>query len=831
MNNIEIYQWINAIGWTLLHSLWQTLILGFLVWLILRFISKDNARVRYLAAGLGLLAIFLTSTITFLHYIDNAPSTEAVINKISPEILLTYLGTKSEISHFWSFDNIQIEPYLPTIVNIWFIGVFILTVHLSISYLRSVKLRKHMAYPLRNEILVIAQEIANKFGLTKKITFKESGQIKIPSLIGYFKPVVLIPVSLLSGIPKNQLEIVIAHELAHIYRHDYLIQFIQNILELLFFYHPIVWWLSSVVNTEREHICDDLAVKVCGESLTLIKALNNMEAIRKKQHEMVLGFSGKKGNVLNRVQRILHSKQTTPRYGKFMLSGLFVFLFSGLLLVSNIAISGNSFIGKQFFSKVNIVDKEKYQNPMNSIDDQASTQKALEINQDTPLKIKHQSARKPVLNTVPESRINANHLLSDTLKEKKEVKDRVHEIIESQREALESALKELKESDFDFSEIQKELKEELQDLKMDKVEFQKEMREHQLELQEHLKEIEEEDFLIEFEHEFNESKLELEEHLKEIHENSKLSEIEKKELKKEIQSQIEKFNSAVFKEKMRRQIERSKEIIQKEMERMKATGWEKNFKNHQETIQKELDQISTKEFQDKIHKEIKSSKEKIEEQLKKLNTPEYRKELEEKLQKEKKEKVKIKVSKDKQPLVIVEGKRIPSSEINDIDPNSIQEVNVIKDSSAITTYGKEAKNGVIEISLKKDKKHPLLILDGKILKNTDINSIDPEIIKNITVLKNEKAVAIYGSDAIDGAIIINTKKERIENDKVQIKIGKKAGKEDPLYVVDGEIISHRKMKKINPKQIENLTVIKGENALNKYGEKAKNGVIEIVLKN
>jgi len=890
MNNIEIQQLINAIGWTLIHSIWQIGIYGILIWITFRFVSKDNARVKYSIAGLGLLFIFLTSVITFLYYISKIPNSIVEGSSITPELLLLLMKSSPIESNFWDLNNLQVAKYFPVLVNLWIIGVFVMSLHMTISYLRTLKLKSHLAYPLNFTTQKVALKLVAKFNLKQNIIFKESGYLQVPSLIGYFKPVVLLPVSMLSGIPENQLEIIIAHELAHIKRHDYLFQFIQGILELLFFYHPVFWWLSSVVNTEREHICDDLAVKVCGESLTLIKALNNMEAIRKKQYDLVLGLSGKKDNVLKRAQRILRPKtNVSPKLEKYVLSGLFVFLFTGLILISNLAVSGNSITGDQFFSKINVLDQGDPQvSPSKSSilevqkkkDKKKKEKKKLqEVNEVVSVEeienaIEVETAPEVELVEVPEIEMKVTEVAEiapaveieiaepevdfefhkDSLKSQKWVKMKTEEVIEEQRKAMEKAAKELEEAEFefDFQEMQKELQEELKNLDINSEEFQKEMKEQQKEIEEQLRDLSDEKFLEEFNNDREVQQKEIHNHLKEIQENRDLSDSEKERITKKLKETVEKLNSKEFQNNLKEQLEKAKISLEKHKAEFDSGKFEQKLLEQREVLKKQLEKMQSPAFKEKLEKQLKESKVRIQEQMNKINTPEYRKKIEKQLKeridttKESSAKIIIQDNLDgkNSPLIFVNENRISRDELKKIAPNSIESMTVLKDETAIEIYGPEAKNGVILVQLKVDNnlsfdqmnlvnysknKLPLYVVDGKIVLTSKQMALNPNKIENISVLKGASAIALYGNKAENGAIII-TSKNKDSNHLESIRIKGNSGKNAPLYILDGKRINGKKLKKINKDTIESIQVYKDNIAIEKFGEKAKNGVVIITSK-
>ncbi|WP_372751559.1 M56 family metallopeptidase [Labilibaculum sp.] len=816
MYNINLYDWSKTIGWTLFHSTWQVTVIGVIIWLIFRFISKDNARIRYALSGLGLVIICIAFTITFYHYLPK--ETNKALVDLGQQIQLTDFEQFEEsfFSHLWIQVSSRIENSFPILVNIWIIGMFFLSINLILKYINTQKLKTHLTFPLRSEYKEITDRIITKYQLKQNIIFKESGFLEIPSVIGYFKPFVILPISILSGIPKNQLEIIIAHELAHIRRHDYLLQFIQGIIELVFFYHPVVWWLSSVVNAEREHICDDLAVTVCGESLTLIKALNNMEAIRKKQYKMVLGFSGKKGKVLGRINRILRPKVTiNPRRERFMLSGVFTLLFIGLFLVSNFAISGNTNYQKSF-SKINLLDQENK----------------------SPKKGEHETFVQP----------------KDSLKSEDWVKTKAEEIIREQVENNNNSLLNILKS-YSIDELRKGVQQNLEALN-------------------------------------NSSP---EKYLQTLIQREKEIDIKLKE-------KFKNSNSDKTQNELKEQLLKAKEKIAKKRKEFNSDEFLSRIEEQKRGLSQELQKIESPEFNQIIEEEIQDRKKEILESKNKLNSLEYKNRLENFLRKNAKQEWKsdspeliirvfhqdsitpmsnVKVGQPmtqntvqtgfgtvpsfskiaqknttEKPLIILDGKEITQEQMDQIPPNEIAKINVVKDVSATALYGAVGgANGVILITSKSESnnlkadsvvvgygtpkqkgilfnsisnpdsgKQPLILLDGKKITREQMDEIASEI-KSISVIKDTSARELYGDEGKNGVILITSKSNNTLADQIKLVSSKNA----PLYIVDGKKTPVMEAEKIDPNTIKSMNALKGTKATDKYGEEAKNGVLLIEL--
>jgi hypothetical protein len=189
------------------------------------------------------------------------------------------------------------------------IGVLLLSLRLLGGWLLTRSLSRRAVAAVSPAIESAAREIARRLDLRHGVAILESAAVSVPTLVGYLRPIVLLPASALSGLTPLQLEAIIAHELAHVRRHDYLINLLQAMVETLLFYHPAVWWVSAEVRAEREHCCDDLAVAVCGDRLLYVSALAELTTL--ERHTLALAATD--GSLLTRVRRILGRPVEPPR--------------------------------------------------------------------------------------------------------------------------------------------------------------------------------------------------------------------------------------------------------------------------------------------------------------------------------------------------------------------------------------------------------------------------------------------------------------------------------------------------------------------------------------
>ena len=197
----------------------------------------------------------------------------------------------------------SVDEWLPLFVSVWLAGVALLTLRLFSGWMWVQRMKSHGARPAPEALQTAAERLMRRLHIGRAVRLLESTSVSVPTVIGWLKPVVLLPTSALAGLAPNQMEAILAHELAHIRRHDYIVNLFQTVVETLLFYHPAVWWLSRRIRAERENCCDDLAVSLCGDPVAYAAALAELEGLRSTTGELVLAATG--GSLLQRVRRLL----------------------------------------------------------------------------------------------------------------------------------------------------------------------------------------------------------------------------------------------------------------------------------------------------------------------------------------------------------------------------------------------------------------------------------------------------------------------------------------------------------------------------------------------
>ncbi len=290
---------IQTLGWTLLHFLWQGAAVGALFAcgrLTLRLFGLGgNLRYGFGLFCLGLLG--LAPALTFV-WLWESPGLSAASATVLPSISITVnnLDAASSVTAW-------LERALPWLVLAWAAGVLTLSGRVLVSWRQARRMTREGIAELDDALMAKVRLLLKQFQVSRGVRVVESALVQVPTVIGWLKPVILLPTSALTGLTPTQLELVVAHELGHIRRFDYLVNLFQVALETLLFYHPVVRWISSDVRASREVCCDDMVVQQCGKATEYAKALLNLESMRGQV--VAPGLAATEGPLLQRIQRML----------------------------------------------------------------------------------------------------------------------------------------------------------------------------------------------------------------------------------------------------------------------------------------------------------------------------------------------------------------------------------------------------------------------------------------------------------------------------------------------------------------------------------------------
>lgn len=323
---------IQALAWTILHSLWQCALIALIVALFLRQTKSTDAALRFKLSAVGLFCCVLASCFSFQFIFTPEIATSATTNALD---FARLMATKSSLS--WTeVLSLVISDNLELIVQLWCFGVLIYLGRHAIDLIYCQRLKTLNTFDLADSLRLRFEELAERIGIQRPPHFRLSRNVNIPCVLGLFKPIVLLPSSLLLGFNAAQVEMIVLHELAHIYRHDYLINTLQTIMKALYFFNPAVVWLSAILDQEREHACDDIAVAFSGDALLYAKTLNSF-AEMKLRFTPTAAITGKNNMLKHRIHRLFDktiSAQNTGKKSRGVIAALLIASISTACAVS-----------------------------------------------------------------------------------------------------------------------------------------------------------------------------------------------------------------------------------------------------------------------------------------------------------------------------------------------------------------------------------------------------------------------------------------------------------------------------------------------------------------
>ncbi|MEA2163038.1 MAG: hypothetical protein QOK37_1165 [Thermoanaerobaculia bacterium] len=341
----------QALGWALVHLLWQGVLVAAILAATLALLSKQSANARYLAScGALMLLVILGAATAYRSYegggelgvgsgiervsIPLAASNSAPSASETPG-LSSHTPPPTPHTPFLTFAKSQ----LPKVVFIWLTGVLLLSVRLLFGWLRAHAIAKRNARDAAPEWQHAARRLARKLNLRRAVQLLESAAVEVPTVIGWLRPVVLLPAATLTGLSTEQMEMILAHELAHIRRNDFFVNLMQAVVETLLFYHPAVWWISNRIRVERENCCDDVAVSVSGNALVYARALTRLEELRIADAQAFIAANG--GSLIGRIRRLAGARSESPNApSRFVAGAALLTVLVALIVAPSLPLRG-----------------------------------------------------------------------------------------------------------------------------------------------------------------------------------------------------------------------------------------------------------------------------------------------------------------------------------------------------------------------------------------------------------------------------------------------------------------------------------------------------------
>ncbi len=311
---------VKALGMTVMDALWQGAILLLIGFLFISLFKRTSAKLKYRVLVVVMLLFPICSVISFQNHFEpsliNEVSSGQTLNPQHADFAIAQsfsVGSTSSGSSpgWWESALSWMESNANLVAYFWLIGVIVFGVRLigGLGYVRYI--RKYSISIEAENWSSRLTKISEDFGLKVKVMLKESSRISSPIVIGFLKPIIVFPIGLIQGLPTEQVEAIIAHEIAHIKRLDYLMNLLLSAMQVVYFFHPAYWWLYRQAEQEREYHCDQMAIDYIGNKLTLIKALTSVQELRLPGLIPFLAFARKKNQLLERVLRIAEDRPKT----------------------------------------------------------------------------------------------------------------------------------------------------------------------------------------------------------------------------------------------------------------------------------------------------------------------------------------------------------------------------------------------------------------------------------------------------------------------------------------------------------------------------------------
>ena len=626
-----------SIGWTIFHSIWIGALISLVLFIALSVNKNGSANLRYNLSVGALLTFLLSCSYVFVKTFlstSNSPDLEisglmlnegiemigkiSIVDSSSGEIIAT-TGILEKILSFIS-RNYSILSLA------WLAGIVILFFRFTGGLILSNRIRSSSIIVNDNKLIDLLESLKTKLRINTVIKLAETGIAKVPMVIGSIKPYIIIPAGSLTGVPLEQVEAIILHELAHIKRQDFLVNLIQSLVEIVLFYHPATWWISSNIRNEREMCCDNIVVNNSRETLSYIKALLKLSQQSQSSPVQAVAASGQQKNILNRIKIIAKMKKKgINRIDKITSALMSIVVITGIVLIMGfrspeeaapIVTDDLMEVSESFLSTPPLLSiiQEQPATQQDTVRSSGTVHRdfvdpADNKEKEATLTFKNGKLTKLIIEgkTIPESDYGK---YSDLVKDTKEDLIEIEEDMEEALEDLEVALEEIEE--IDFEEIEAELAEALEEI--EEINTEEMMEEIEEDLAEIMEELDEE--LAELEEiDFEEMQQEIEEALKEVKEfdtqammknieeemaqaMEELKNIDMEKIRKEIEQSMKELENIDY-EKIRKEMEESMKKIEESLEDMEI-DYRKSMENYRENVEKQKKELEKKirEYQD-----------------------------------------------------------------------------------------------------------------------------------------------------------------------------------------------------------------------------------------
>jgi len=348
---MQSFSWMQdgemiALGWTLLHFCWQGVAIAFVYAAVDRMTWGAGVRVRY---GVAILALMLMPIVAGITFVEQARLVVHVPqgghDVVASQLGVIHAGLVKglpmaapmvESGEVWIAGNAR--HLMPWIDGVWMAGVLLLAIRALGGWYELQRLRRRAVAAIPSDVAASFRKVSERLQMGRRVVLRVSDEVISPMAMGVWRAAIILPVSALMQLSPEQLEAVLAHELAHIRRWDYLYNLLQTTVECLLFFHPAVWWVSRCTRDLREACCDEVAARSCDDPVIYAQALLQLEEQRSRNLQLAMAVKGHDGSLLVRVRQILGEgmtmEQTTTSGVRVAVAGAIVL---GLLMGSRVA--------------------------------------------------------------------------------------------------------------------------------------------------------------------------------------------------------------------------------------------------------------------------------------------------------------------------------------------------------------------------------------------------------------------------------------------------------------------------------------------------------------
>ena len=344
---------VAAFGQAILHSLWQGTLVVLCLFVILRFV-KNNSNLRYLLACGALLCLLLAFGYTF--YLSYTPPVQVSSNGSVPEFTTSvytifevnilqsanvYEEKTFSFATYYAAISEWVGRYTHYIFTLWLLGFLVFSTRLCLGLYYAGKLKRNGQQP--EEVwMQKLEQYRRTLGIKSPVQLLTSAQVHTPLTLGWIRPVILLPVGMLTQWPYEHLESILLHELAHIRRQDYLINLLQSVAETLLFFNPAYWYITRIIERERENACDDMAVRIMQKPMNYARALTQVAELTKADWVVsATTVAANKGSLTERIRRIVlasagHTIQRSEKTKWYLMSIIAIAVLAAVMIAEEV---------------------------------------------------------------------------------------------------------------------------------------------------------------------------------------------------------------------------------------------------------------------------------------------------------------------------------------------------------------------------------------------------------------------------------------------------------------------------------------------------------------